>query len=221
MAFAKFLDEAKRKMPGGALMSTSMYRHLHRKKMTDSPQKDADKLLAVLLKVFNTDGDSQVRGAAENALKDVKALMSEEQAAESLALYDEKTDPRDARGSAPSRKILREVTAAIHASVERQHEQDATASKLRMNEFWRKMKERSNVNTTSQPRVSTKGGKVEVTARDKELTFRTRRRRRRHPSPQPASTTPTCSLTSAAPTSASPVTSRKTSWPAISPAMMS
>lgn len=172
VAFAKFLDEAKRKMPGGALMSTSMYRHLHRKKMTDSPQKDADKLLAVLLKVFNTDGDSQVRGAAENALKDVKALMSEEQAAESLALYDEKTDPRDARGSAPSRKILREVTAAIHASVERQHEQDATASKLRMNEFWRKMKERSNVNTTSQPRVSTKGGKVEVTARDKELTTR-------------------------------------------------
>ena len=162
-AFTKFLDETRRKMPGGALMATSMHRHLYGKHAIGEPQRDADKLFAVLLKIFNTDSDARVRTAAENGLSYVKSLMSEDQASEALALYDEKSDSRNIRGAAPSREVLREVRAAIHSSVERQHQKDETVSKLRMNEFWRKMKDKREVSASQGIKSSTKGGKVEIT----------------------------------------------------------
>lgn len=161
-AFERFVDAAKRKMPGGALMSKTMYRRLYGDIKVQGLQKDTDKLIAVLLKIVNTDDNAGVRAAAERGISDMRALLSDDSALTAITLYDESSDVRDVRGAAPSRETLHNVSAIIHSSVERQRQKDETISKLRLNEFWRKMKEREHSGNSHRQAKSTRGGRVEI-----------------------------------------------------------
>ena len=156
----KFVDRAQRRMNGGALLSTRVHAHLCRGNQSHAMHKDTDKLMAVLLKIINTDADTRVRTAAENALAKVRTLFEDDKMmVNALVAYDERANHTQ-RGAAPSREVLRNVRTLLHDSVERQHAKDETAAKLRLNEFWRNMRERSSPPTdANQP---TRGGRVEI-----------------------------------------------------------
>lgn len=155
-AFRKFVDERERRLPGGALMASRLSRKLRRAEVSASDKRDADKLIAVYLKVIDTDDNDRVRSAAENALDDMKRLLGDELGASSVMLYDTKV--QDAGGlSAPSRETMRDVTSQLHDAVQKQRDADETGAKIRLNEFWREKKFESS---ESRPR-STRGGKVE------------------------------------------------------------
>lgn len=160
VAYMKFVDRAQRRMNGGALLSTRVHAHLCRGNQSHAMHKDTDKLMAVLLKIINTDADTRVRTAAENALAKVRTLFEDDKMmVNALVAYDERANHTQ-RGAAPSREVLRNVRTLLHDSVERQHAKDETAAKLRLNEFWRKMRERSSPSTdANQP---TRGGRVEI-----------------------------------------------------------
>jgi len=160
VAYMKFVDRAKRRMDGGALLSTRVHAHLSRGNQPHAMHKDTDKLMAVLLKIINTDADARVRAAAENALVKVRTLFEDDQTmVNALVAYDEKANHTQ-RGAAPSREVLRNVRTLLHESVERQHAKDETAAKLRLNEFWRNMRERSS--PSIDDKSSTRGGRVEI-----------------------------------------------------------
>ena len=59
VAYMKFVDRAQRRMNGGALLSTRVHAHLCRGNQSHAMHKDTDKLMAVLLKIINTDADSR------------------------------------------------------------------------------------------------------------------------------------------------------------------
>ena len=160
VAYMKFVDRAQRRMNGGALLSTRVHAHLCRGNQSHAMHKDTDKLMAVLLKIINTDADTRVRTAAENALAKVRTLFEDDKMmVNALVAYDERANHTQ-RGAAPSREVLRNVRTLLHDSVERQHAKDETAAKLRLNEFWRNMRERSSPPTdANQP---TRGGRVEI-----------------------------------------------------------
>ena len=155
-AFRKFVDERERRLPGGALMASRLSRKLRRVEVLASDKRDADKLIAVYLKVIDTDDNDRVRSAAENALDDMKRLLGDELGASSVTLYDRQV--QDARGlGAPSRETMRDVTSQLHDAVQKRRDADETGAKIRLNEFWREKKFESS---ESRPH-STQGGKVE------------------------------------------------------------
>jgi hypothetical protein len=136
---------------------------------TPESQDDAVKLATVLLNMYKTDDDATVREHAHQAVADVKALLSSAVAEKVVrSLYD---DAKDRKVSAPSSKTLRDVTQMVQASVQRQHVKDATASKIRLNDFWRKMKERSREQTGATQSKSTRGGRIEI---DRDFEARSR-----------------------------------------------
>ena len=111
VAYMKFVDRAQRRMNGGALLSTRVHAHLCRGNQSHAMHKDTDKLMAVLLKIINTDADTRVRTAAENALAKVRTLFEDDKMmVNALVAYDERANHTQ-RGAAPSREVCYEMCA--------------------------------------------------------------------------------------------------------------
>jgi len=158
--YLAFVSRQERMLPGGVLMANAVHRRTTTAR-EDESQDDAEKLIAVLLKVYSTDSDATVRDHAQQAVADVKALLSSTVAEKAVTLFNK--DAKDRKVSAPSSKTLRDVTQMVQASVQRQHLKDGTASKIRLNEFWRKMKERTREQESGATQSqSTRGGIIEI-----------------------------------------------------------
>ena len=154
-AYRTFVNRRERQLPGGVLIANTIHKRSASKR--EQTQGNAEKLIAVLLKLCNTDDVALVREHAQRGIVNVSALLSSTAAQRAVTLFDD--GGTDERAAAPSSKTLRDVTQMIHASVERQHAKDSTASKLRLNDFWRKMKEKQRPTEHSE---STRGGVVEI-----------------------------------------------------------